>query len=163
MRVGADPPFGRPCWPPAVAQALASPAWAGTALDRTVLPIAEPQHPPATQLDVRNATPPPPFAVTAPEGAPNVIVILIDDLGFAGTGAFGSPISTPTFDRLAGNGVHYNNFHTTAVSSPTRSAIKSGRNHHRNNMGGIIGPARRSPATPGRFPMQSPRSPRCCA
>ena len=107
-------------------------------LDRTMLPIAGPEYPPITELDVRNATAPPIFEVKAPDGAPNVIIILIDDLGFAGTGAYGGPISTPTFDRLAAGGLKYNNFHTTAVSSPTRSAIKSGRNHHRNNMGGII-------------------------
>ncbi|TVS11767.1 MAG: arylsulfatase [Planctomycetaceae bacterium] len=122
------------------------------ALDRTVLPIAEPKYPPATELDVRNATAPPIFQVEAPAGAPNVIIILIDDLGFAGTGAFGSPISTPTFDRLAGNGLHYNNFHTTAVSSPTRAAIKSGRNHHRNNMGAIIETGTAFPGNTGKIP-----------
>jgi hypothetical protein len=122
----------------AVGVALSAAATAEPTRDRTVLPIPEPERSPSTVRDVRNATAPPRFEVKAPEGAPNVIIILIDDLGFAGTSAYGGPISTPTFDRLAGNGVHYNNFHTTAVSSPNRAAIKSGRNHHRNNMGGII-------------------------
>ncbi len=106
--------------------------------DRTVLPIPEPTYPNSTVLDIRNATPPERFDVKAPAGAPNVIIVLIDDLGFAGTSAYGGPISTPTFDRLAKQGILYNNFHTTAVSSPTRTAIKSGRNHHVNNMGAII-------------------------
>jgi arylsulfatase len=90
------------------------------------------------ELDVRNATPPPRFEVKVPDGAPNVIVVLVDDLGFAGTSTFGGPVGTPTFDSLASEGIYYNNFHTTAVCSPTRAAIKSGRNHHVANMSGII-------------------------
>lgn len=136
----------------AVAQAIALPALAADGLDRTVLPIAEPKRPVVTEIDVRKATAPPRFEVKAPENAPNVIVILIDDLGFAGTSAFGGPISTPTFDRLANQGVHYNNFHTTAVSSPTRSALKSGRNHHVNNMGGIIETGTAFPGNTGQIP-----------
>ncbi len=123
-------------------------------LDRTVLPIADPIPAKVTELDVRNAKAPPRFEVKAPEGAPNVIVILIDDLGFAGTSAYGGPVKTPTFDQLAGNGVHYNNFHTTAVSSPTRSALKSGRNHHVHNMGGIIETGTAFPGNTGRIPNQ---------
>src|SRR5512132_3238112 len=68
-------------------------------LDRTVLPIAEPQRPTYTELDVRKVTPPPHFEVKAPDGAPNILVVLVDDLGFAGTSAFGGPVGTPTFDR----------------------------------------------------------------
>jgi arylsulfatase len=124
------------------------------ALDRTVLPIPDPIPAKVTELDVRNAKAPPRFEVKPPEGAPNVILILIDDLGFAGTSAFGGPIKTPTFDRLASNGVHYNNFHTTAVSSPTRAAIKSGRNHHVNNMGGIIEMGTAFPGNTGQIPNQ---------
>lgn len=120
--------------------------------DRTVLPIPEPKYPNSTVLDVRDATPPERFQVKAPAGAPNVIIVLIDDLGFAGTSAYGGPISTPTFDRLAGQGIVYNNFHTTAVSSPTRTAIKSGRNHHVNNMGGIIETGTAFPGNTGQIP-----------
>lgn len=108
-------------------------ALADEKLDRTVLPIPEPQVKPTSELDVRKATPPLHFQVKAPEGAPNVLVVLVDDLGFAGTSAFGGPVGTPTFDRIAGEGLYYNNFHTTAVCSPTRAALKSGRNHHVNN------------------------------
>ena len=107
-------------------------------LDRTVLPITPPEVPLYNELDVRNATPPPPFEVKAPKDAPNVVVVLIDDLGFAGTSKFGGPVNTPTFDKVASEGLYYNNFHTTAVCSPTRAALKSGRNHHQNNMGSII-------------------------
>jgi arylsulfatase A-like enzyme len=120
--------------------------------DRTVLPIPEPTYPNSTVLDVRNATAPERFQVKAPAGAPNVIIVLIDDLGFAGTSAYGGPISTPTFDRLAKQGIVYNNFHTTAVSSPTRTAIKSGRNHHVNNMGAIIETGTAFPGNTGQIP-----------
>lgn len=129
-----------------------SSAAAQTPVDRTILPIPEPKVAPSNVLDVRNAKPPERFQVKAPEGAPNVIVVLIDDLGFAGTGTYGGPIATPTFDRLAGQGLIYNNFHTTAVSSPTRSALKSGRNHHVNNMGGIIETGTAFPGNTGQIP-----------
>jgi arylsulfatase len=121
-------------------------------LDRTVLPLAEPEYPECTTLDVRNATPPPRFEVKAPKGAPNVLVVLVDDLGFAGTSKFGGPVPTPTFDRIAGEGVYFNNFHTTAVCSPTRAAIKSGRNHHVCNMGGIIETGTAFPGNTGQIP-----------
>ena len=121
-------------------------------LDRTVLPIAEPARQPSTELDVRKATPPPRFAVTAPQGAPNVLLVLVDDLGFAGTSTFGGPVSTPTFDRIARGGLTYNNFHTTAVCSPTRAALKSGRNHHACNMGAIIEMGTAFPGNTGQIP-----------
>ena len=71
-----------------------------------------------------------PKEVTAPKGAPNVLLILTDDVGFGASSTFGGPIPTATMDRLAKNGLRYNNFHTTALSSPTRAALLSGRNHH---------------------------------
>jgi hypothetical protein len=86
--------------------------------DRTVLPLAEPPRQPSTVLDVRNATPPPRFEVKAPKDAPSVLLILIDDLGFAGTSAFGGPVSTPNFDRVAREGLVYTNFHTQSTCSP---------------------------------------------
>ncbi|MDD1824003.1 arylsulfatase [Photobacterium sp. ZSDE20] len=81
-----------------------------------------------------------------------MVVILVDDLGFAGTSTFGGPVNTPTFDQAAAQGVHYTNFHTTAVSSPTRAALKSGRNHHVNNMGGIIETGTAFPGNTGQIP-----------
>jgi arylsulfatase A-like enzyme len=123
-----------------------------TAPDRTNLPIKEPKRPVYKELDVRNAKMPPHFEVKAPKGAPNVVIILIDDLGFGATGTFGGPIPTPTLERLAKNGLRYTNFHTTALSSPTRAALKSGRNHHTVNMGFITEMATGFPGATGQIP-----------
>jgi arylsulfatase A-like enzyme len=121
--------------------------------DRTVLPIPEPQYPHSTVLDVRNAPPPPPrFEVKAPAGAPNVLIVLIDDMGFGQSSAFGGPIKMPTVDRLANDGLRYNQFHTTALCSPTRIALLTGRNHHMNNMGGITEIATAFPGNTGQRP-----------
>jgi arylsulfatase A-like enzyme len=105
--------------------------------DRTSLPIKEPVRKTYTELDARNATAPPRFEVTAPKGAPNVVVVLIDDMGFGVSEAFGGPVTTPNMDKLAQNGIKYNRFHTTALCSPTRVALLTGYNHHSNNMGCI--------------------------
>ncbi len=114
------------------------PALAGeTPIDRTTLPIKEPTYPHSTVLDARDATPPPFFQVKAPKGAPNVLIVLIDDMGFGQSGAFGGPIHMPNLEKLANDGLRYNNFHTTALCSPTRAALLSGRNHHMCNMGSI--------------------------
>ena len=110
---------------------------AGDVLDRTTLPIKEPIRPLYKELDVRNATAPARFEVKAPKGAPNVVLILIDDMGFGVSEAFGGPIATPTMDNLAANGLKYNCFHTTSLCSPTRVALLTGYNHHSNNMGCI--------------------------
>src|SRR5260370_29782414 len=91
-------------------------------LNRTVLPIPEPKYPAIRELDARNATPPPRFEVNAPKGAPNVLVILLDDMGFGQPSTFGGPVHMPTLDRLATEGLRYNEFHTTALCSPTRAA-----------------------------------------
>ena len=96
------------------------------ALDRTVLPIPEPDYPHSTVLDARDATPPPRFEVRAPAGAPNVLIVLVDDMGFGMPSAFGGPVRMPAADRLARQGLRYNQFHTTAVCSPTRTALLSG-------------------------------------
>ncbi len=90
-------------------------------------------------MDARDpaATFPPIEPLRPPEGAPNVLVILIDDAGFGSSSAFGGPCETPNFERLANNGLRYNRFHTTALCSPTRQALLTGRNHHAVGMGGI--------------------------
>src|SRR5215213_7865004 len=72
-----------------------------------------------------------------PVGAPNVLVVLLDDVGFGASSAFGGPCSTPAAERLATSGLRYNRFHTTALCSPTRQALLTGRNHHAVGMGGI--------------------------
>src|SRR3984893_15856901 len=136
---------------PVAAQSPAPPAVV-LPTDRTVLPIPEPQYPHSTVFDVRNATPPPRFEVKAPANAPNVLIVLIDDMGFGQSSAFGGPINMPTVDRLANNGLRYNEFHTTALCSPTRSALLSGRNHHMNNFGSIAESATAFPGQTGQRP-----------
>lgn len=79
-----------------------------------------------------------PAEVRAPVGAPNVLVVLLDDVGFAQLGCFGSDLRTPHLDALAAAGLRYGNFHTTALCSPTRSCVLTGRNHHANGMGRIV-------------------------
>lgn len=78
----------------------------------------------------KDSTPDFPKEVQAPKGAPNVLLILIDDAGFGASSAFGGPVPTPTLDRVAKAGLRYTQFHTTALCSPTRAALLSGRNHH---------------------------------
>lgn len=130
----------------------ASNAWTQQLLDRTTLPIPEPKIPHSTVFDARNATPPPRFQVKAPAGAPNVLIVLIDDMGFGMSSAFGGPINMPTVERLAKEGLRYNHFHTTALCSPTRAALLTGRNHHMCNMGSITETATSFPGQTGQRP-----------
>ncbi len=78
-----------------------------------------------------------PHAVKAPKDAPNVVLILTDDVGFAATSAFGGPVPTPNLERLAAAGLKYTDFHTTALCSPTRAALLTGRNHHQVGFGSL--------------------------
>src|SRR5580698_9311364 len=121
-------------------------------LDRTSLPIAEPKLAPITTLDARNAKAPPRFEVKAPARAPNVLIILIDDMGFGQSSAFGGPVHMPTCEKLAKGGLRYNQFHTTALCSPTRAALLTGRNHHVCNMGSITETATAFPGQTGQRP-----------
>ena len=107
--------------------------------DRSILPVPDRDEPGPTILDARDpaATFPAIEPLRPPAGAPNVLVVLIDDAGFAASSAFGGPCSTPTAERLAAGGLKYNRFHTTALCSPTRQALLTGRNHHTVGMGGI--------------------------
>jgi arylsulfatase len=108
-------------------------------IQRTVLPIPDQPHVGLTTYDARDPdTKYPPIRELRPlTGAPNVLVILVDDAGFGASSAFGGPCRTPTFEKLAANGLRYNRFHTTALCSPTRQALLTGRNHHTVGMGGI--------------------------
>ena len=110
-------------------------------LPRSVLPIPERPHVGLVTYDAKDpdTSYPPIEGVRAPEGAPNVLVILLDDVGFGASSAFGGPCQTPTAERLAANGLRYNRFHTTALCSPTRQALLTGRNHHSTGMGSITG------------------------
>ena len=105
----------------------------------TILPIPDPQHVGLTTYDAKDPDTkfPPIEPLRPPKGAPNVLIVLLDDVGFAASSAFGGPIHTPTAERLAKGGLKFNRFHTTALCSPTRQALLTGRNHHSVNMGGI--------------------------
>lgn len=124
------------------ALALAPPrvAQAGEAdLDRTHLPMLNAARPKAVVYDAKNpdSKNPPIELLRPPKGAPNVLVILIDDAGFGSTSPYGGPCQTPTLEKLASGGLKYNRFHTTAICSPTRQALLTGRNHHSVGMAGI--------------------------
>jgi arylsulfatase len=136
------------CAAPTAQQPAASAA-DSTALDRTVLPLAEPKPATYTELDARNAKAPARFGVKAPANAPNVVIVLIDDIGFGHSSAFGGPIKMPTLEKLAANGLKYNRFHTTALCSPTRTALLTGHNHHANNAGAIMEVATAFPGNTG--------------
>jgi arylsulfatase len=118
-------------------------------LDRSTLPIAEPNAPPSAELDARNAKAPPRFDLRAPKGAPNVVIVLLDDFGFGQASTFGGAIQTPTLERLARNGLRYNQFHVAALCSPTRTALLSGRNHHSCNAGAVMDVATAFPGYTG--------------
>jgi arylsulfatase len=108
-------------------------------VSRTALPIPDVQHLGLITYDAKDPDTkfPPIRDVRPPKGAPNVLVILIDDVGYGAASVFGGPCHTPTFEKLATGGLRYTRFHTTALCSPTRQALLTGRNHHSVGMGGI--------------------------
>ena len=104
---------------------------------RTVLPIPQTKAKSPPALDARDARAPAILPLRAPQGAPNVVIVLIDDMGFGTSSAYGGPCNMPVAEQLAKNGLTYTRFHTTALCSPTRAAMLTGRNHHSVNMGSI--------------------------
>lgn len=106
---------------------------------REILPIPDRQYTGEIWYDGNHpgGEVPPILPITPPAGAPNVLIILIDDVGFGASSAFGGPVRTPVADELAGDGLKYTRFHTTALCSPTRAALLTGRNHHSIGMGSI--------------------------
>jgi arylsulfatase len=116
-------------------------------VQRDVLPIPDGPHEGLITYDATDPDTsfPPIEPLRPPAGAPNVLVILLDDAGFGSSSAFGGPCSTPVAERLAENGLRYNRFHTTALCSPTRQALLTGRNHHAVGMGGITEMATSAP------------------
>jgi arylsulfatase A-like enzyme len=108
-------------------------------IQRAVLPIPDRLRTGLITYDAKdpNTKFPPIEPLRPPKGAPNVLIILLDDVGFAATSTFGGPCHTPNFEKLASGGLKYNRFHTTALCSPTRQALLTGRNHHSVAMGGI--------------------------
>ena len=121
---------------------------------RDVLPV--PDRPPAGLVTYDAKDPDTSFGqierLRPPSGAPNVLIVLIDDVGFGASSAFGGVIDTPNAERLAASGLKYNRFHTTALCSPTRAALLSGRNHHTVGMGGITEIATAAPGYDSRRP-----------
>jgi arylsulfatase A-like enzyme len=114
------------------ASAVASSALPRTAVAETpsVLPTPEPPFKGTIERTLKGSVPDFPKGVEAPAGAPNVLLILTDDVGFGASSSFGGPIQTSNFQRLADSGLRYNMYHTTALCSPTRAALITGRNHH---------------------------------
>jgi len=106
-------------------------------VDRTVLPIAPPPFAGTIDLTAARSTPDWPVPVKPPAGAPNIVVIMTDDIGFGTSSTFGGPVPTPALDALAREGLRYNNFNTTAMCSPTRAALLTGRNSHAVGSGAI--------------------------
>jgi arylsulfatase A-like enzyme len=116
-------------------------------LPREILPIPDQKHVGLTTFDAKDPDTsfPPITPLRPPSGAPNVLVVLLDDVGFGASSAFGGPCNTPTAERLAREGLKYTRFHTTALCSPTRAALLSGRNHHAVGMGAITEVATSAP------------------
>jgi arylsulfatase A-like enzyme len=114
---------------------------------RSMLPIPDRPMPGLTTYDAKDPDTayPPIEPLAPPEGAPNVLIVLLDDVGFGAPSAFGGPCHTPTAERLAAGGLRYNRFHTTALCAPTRQALLTGRNHHSVGMGSITETATSAP------------------
>jgi len=108
-------------------------------IQRSVLPLPDRNYVGLTTFDAKDPDTkyPPIEPLRPPKGAPNVLIILLDDVGFGASSAFGGPIHTPTAERLATGGLKYTRFHTTALCSPTRQALLTGRNHHTVGMGSV--------------------------
>src|ERR1700690_3150446 len=108
-------------------------------IQRSSLPISDRVQPGLTTYDAKDPDTkfPPIREVRPPAGAPNVLVVLLDDVGFGASSVFGGPCETPVAERLAGAGLRYNRFHTTALCAPSRARLRTGRNHHSVGMGNI--------------------------
>ena len=108
-------------------------------IQREVLPIPDQPYTGFIAYDAKDPDSkfPPIEPLRPPKGAPNVLIVLIDDVGFGASSVFGGPCQSPTAERIAKDGLRYTRFHTTALCSPTRAALLSGRNHHTVGMGGI--------------------------
>lgn len=118
-----------------------------------ILTAAEPTAPrPVIGRTYKDSKPAWSLPAKAPEGAPNVIYLVLDDVGYAHLGCYGSAIATPNIDRLAAGGLRYTNFHTTALCSPSRACLLTGHNHHSNHLGVIAEYASGYPGYDGRMP-----------
>lgn len=122
---------------------------------REVLPVASPPFTGSISPALADSTPAWSDRLRAPAGAPNILLVLTDDVGFGASSTFGGPIPTPNLDRLAKLGARYNNFHTTAMCSPTRAALLTGRNHHGVGTGALTDIAMGFPGYNGELPATS--------
>jgi arylsulfatase len=122
--------------------------------DRSVLPPPTPQFSGKIAQSYKDSTPDwqPALPLAAPAGAPNVLLIVLDDVGFGHIGSYGGPIETPNLDKLANSGLRFNNFHTTALCSPSRGALLTGRNHHAIGLAAITEAATGFPGNYGNIP-----------
>ena len=116
------------------------------------LPILPPKQPAITEPDWRKVPQPKPFVVRPPQGAPNVVIVLLDQTAYADPSTFGGPINFPTLDRLAREGLTYTNFHVNSLCSPSRSALLTGRNQHQNSMAAVVDGATSYPGDTGMRP-----------
>jgi arylsulfatase A-like enzyme len=124
-------------------------------MSETALPRATPEFQGTIARLITDSTPSALKRSKAPEGAPNIVVILLDDVGFGSFATFGGPVPTPGLDRIAAQGLRYNQFHTTALCAPTRAALLTGRNHHRVHMGGITENANSFPGYDSAIPPEA--------
>ncbi|MFM9107696.1 MAG: sulfatase-like hydrolase/transferase [Chloroflexota bacterium] len=124
---------------------------------RANLPIPDSRSGGSVRFDARDPHSwfPPISQVEPPAGAPNVLVVLLDDTGFGASSAFGGPVNTPTAERLARGGLKYTRFHTTALCSPTRAALLTGRNHHSVGMAGVTEIATSAPGYSSVIPLST--------
>lgn len=135
---------------------LAVPLSGGAATpSRDVLPVPDPVFEGRLGETVDQSVPHWPGVVEAPDGAPNILLIMTDDVGFATASTFGGPIPTPALDRLAARGLKYNRFHTTAICSPSRAALLTGRNAHRVGTGNLVDSATGFPGYNGVIPQSA--------
>jgi len=138
-----------------LAMLIGSAPLTGQNLDRTSLPIPTPEYQGTIAPSLDNAAPYWPPLVRAPADAPNVLLVMTDDVGFGAASTFGGPVPTPNLDRLAQRGAIFNNFHTTAMCSPTRAALLTGRNHHAVGTGALTNVAMGFPGYNGILPPES--------
>ncbi|HET6363794.1 MAG TPA: arylsulfatase, partial [Nitrospirota bacterium] len=112
--------------------------FSSTVIAQEVLPAPPAQFKGQIGLSVKDSKSDFPKPVQAPKGAPNVVIIILDDVGYGASSTFGGPCDTPTLDKLAKSGLRYTQFHTTSISSPTRASLLTGRNHHSVHTGNIM-------------------------
>jgi Sulfatase len=134
------------------ADAAPKPARAATPKLGEILPFPQPKRPVITEPDWRKVPQPKPVTIRPPKGAPNILLILLDQTAYADPSTFGGPINFPTMDRLAKEGLTYTNFHVNSLCSPSRTALLTGRNQHQNSQAAVVDGATSYPGDTGMRP-----------